>query len=50
MPANNIRSYAQSARADVVSRIAGHLARYGLVVVIGWIGLLKFTSTISFLW
>ncbi|MCX8556465.1 MULTISPECIES: YkgB family protein [Mycobacteriaceae] len=28
----------------MVSRIAGHLARYGLVVVIGWIGLLKFTS------
>ena len=27
-----------------MSRIAGHLARYGLVVVIGWIGLLKFTS------
>ncbi|WP_234785597.1 MULTISPECIES: YkgB family protein [Mycolicibacterium] len=28
----------------MVSRIAGHLARYGLVIVIGWIGLLKFTS------
>ena len=27
-----------------MSRIAGHLARYGLVIVIGWIGLLKFTS------
>jgi uncharacterized membrane protein YkgB len=25
-------------------RVAGALARYGLVVVIGWIGLLKFTS------
>ena len=28
----------------VVTRLAGVLARYGLVVVIGWIGLLKFTS------
>ena len=28
----------------VVTRIGGVLARYGLVVVIGWIGLLKFTS------
>jgi reactive chlorine resistance protein C len=28
----------------VVSRVGGALARYGLVVVIGWIGLLKFTS------
>lgn len=28
----------------VVTRIGGALARYGLVVVIGWIGLLKFTS------
>jgi reactive chlorine resistance protein C len=24
--------------------LAGHFARYGLVVVIGWIGLMKFTS------
>ena len=45
MTATNIRDHAQSARsAAVVSRIAGHLARYGLVIVIGWIGLLKFTS------
>ena len=29
---------------DVVARVGGALARYGLVVVIGWIGLLKFTS------
>jgi reactive chlorine resistance protein C len=29
---------------DVATRIGGALARYGLVVVIGWIGLLKFTS------
>jgi uncharacterized membrane protein YkgB len=28
----------------VVTRVGGVLARYGLVVVIGWIGLLKFTS------
>lgn len=27
-----------------MSRVAGPLARYGLVIVIGWIGLLKFTS------
>ena len=32
---------ARTARFD---RLAGHFARYGLVVVIGWIGLLKFTS------
>ena len=28
----------------VATRVGGGLARYGLVVVIGWIGLLKFTS------
>lgn len=28
----------------VATRVGGVLARYGLVVVIGWIGLLKFTS------
>ncbi|HKV17838.1 MAG TPA: DUF417 family protein [Mycobacterium sp.] len=39
-----------SARTAVASpvatldRLAPHLARYGLVVVIGWIGLMKFTS------
>ncbi|MCX8559583.1 DUF417 family protein [Mycolicibacterium mucogenicum] len=45
MTATNIRNDAQSAKSEaVVSRIAGHLARYGLVIVIGWIGLLKFTS------
>ena len=27
-----------------IMRLGGVLARYGLVVVIGWIGLLKFTS------
>jgi len=30
--------------APTLDRLAGHLARYGLVVVIGWIGLMKFTS------
>ena len=45
MTATKIRDYAQSATAEAfVSRFAGPLARYGLVVVIGWIGLLKFTS------
>lgn len=29
---------------SVATRVGGVLARYGLVVVIGWIGLLKFTS------
>ena len=29
---------------SVIDVVAGLLARYGLVVVIGWIGLLKFTS------
>lgn len=42
MTVTSVHAHAQS--ADIVSRIAGHLARYGLVVVIGWIGLLKFTS------
>jgi uncharacterized membrane protein YkgB len=27
-----------------IERVGGLLARYGLVVVIGWIGLLKFTA------
>ncbi|BBZ55601.1 hypothetical protein MPHO_25930 [Mycolicibacterium phocaicum] len=45
MTATKIRDYTLSATSEaMVSRIAGHLARYGLVVVIGWIGLLKFTS------
>ncbi|WP_319453413.1 MULTISPECIES: YkgB family protein [unclassified Mycobacterium] len=29
---------------SAVTRLGGPLARYGLVVVIGWIGLLKFTA------
>jgi uncharacterized membrane protein YkgB len=33
-----------SAPEVIASRAGGVLARYGLVVVIGWIGLLKFTS------
>ena len=32
------------AAEGTVARVGGVLARYGLVVVIGWIGLLKFTS------
>ncbi|OBJ43212.1 hypothetical protein A5630_19370 [Mycolicibacterium mucogenicum] len=45
MTATKIRDYAQSATSEaIVNRIAGDLARYGLVIVIGWIGLLKFTS------
>lgn len=27
-----------------LDRLSGHFARYGLVVVIGWIGLMKFTA------
>lgn len=30
--------------SDALARVSGALARYGLVVVIGWIGLLKFTA------
>ena len=45
MTATNIQARAESSTPEAaMSRIAGHLARYGLVVVIGWIGLLKFTS------
>ena len=45
MTATNIRARVESSTTEaMVSRIAGHLARYGLVIVIGWIGLLKFTS------
>ncbi|BCI83483.1 YkgB family protein [Mycobacterium sp. SMC-18] len=45
MTATNIRARVESLTTEaIVSRIAGHLARYGLVIVIGWIGLLKFTS------
>ena len=33
-----------AARDALLTRIGGPLARYGLAVVIGWIGLLKFTS------
>lgn len=45
MTFNNIQAGAVSTTVEAAaSRIAGLLARYGLVVVIGWIGLLKFTS------
>lgn len=33
-----------AARDALLTRVGGLLARYGLAVVIGWIGLLKFTS------
>jgi reactive chlorine resistance protein C len=33
-----------AAREALLTRVGGLLARYGLAVVIGWIGLLKFTS------
>jgi reactive chlorine resistance protein C len=32
------------AKDAAITRVGGALARYGLVVVIGWVGLLKFTS------
>jgi reactive chlorine resistance protein C len=45
MTAITDRAITASGRAErVVTRLAGVLARYGLVLVIGWIGLLKFTS------
>ncbi len=34
-----------AARAAAIDRLAGHLARYGLVVVIGWIGLMNSRRT-----
>ena len=45
MTAITDRGFLISERAEhFVARLSGVLARYGLVVVIGWIGLLKFTS------
>ncbi len=45
MTANNIETRTESSTLEsAMGRVAGPLARYGLVVVIGWIGLLKFTS------
>ena len=38
------QSTAAASSATTLDRLAGHFARYGLVVVIGWIGLMKFTS------
>jgi uncharacterized membrane protein YkgB len=36
--------HATASPTTALDRLAGHFARYGLVVVIGWIGLMKFTS------
>lgn len=45
MTAVNGRADTQARTWDAsIGRVGGGLARYGLVVVIGWIGLLKFTS------
>jgi len=45
MAAINAEATAEGHQFEVaVTRIGGALARYGLVVVIGWIGLLKFAS------
>jgi reactive chlorine resistance protein C len=39
-----MRSTASASSATTLDKLAGNFARYGLVVVISWIGLLKFTS------
>jgi uncharacterized membrane protein YkgB len=45
MTAANAHLTAEARAKDAaITRVGGALARYGLVVVIGWIGLLKFTS------
>jgi uncharacterized membrane protein YkgB len=45
MTATTEGGFSVGARAErIVSPLGGVLARYGLVVVIGWIGLLKFTT------
>ena len=45
MTAVNAQPIAEARVGDsAITRVGGALARYGLVVVIGWIGLLKFTS------
>jgi reactive chlorine resistance protein C len=45
MTAVNAQPSAEARVGDsAITRVGGALARYGLVVVIGWIGLLKFTS------
>ena len=45
MTAVNAQPIAEARVGDsATTRVGGALARYGLVVVIGWIGLLKFTS------
>jgi hypothetical protein len=37
-------AHEQSAMSSRVEMIGRDLARYGLVVVVGWIGLMKFTT------
>ena len=45
MAAINAEATAEIHQFEVaVTRVGGVLARYGLVVVIGWIGLLKFAA------
>jgi uncharacterized membrane protein YkgB len=45
MTAVNAQPFAEARVGNsAITRVGGALARYGLVVVIGWIGLLKFTS------
>src|ERR1700748_2993460 len=45
MTAVNAQPFAEARLGNsAITRVGGVLARYGLVVVIGWIGLLKFTS------
>ena len=45
MTAVNAQPFAEARLGNsAITRVGGALARYGLVVVIGWIGLLKFTS------
>ena len=41
---NEQTAFERQTADTTVTRVGGALARYGLVVVIGWIGLLKFTS------
>ena len=45
MTAVNAQPFAEARLGNsAITRVGGALARYGLVVVIGWIGLLKFTA------
>jgi reactive chlorine resistance protein C len=44
MTATTTRKTITVGSSTAIERVGGPLARYGLVIVIGWIGLLKFTS------